>query len=99
MSKAKAEELGLPWLAEIGAHGAWPARTTRCSPSRPTRSRQPGKEGIEPADLDLVEINEAFASVGIQSMRELGWTRTGSTSTAARSRWATRSACPVPGSS
>jgi acetyl-CoA C-acetyltransferase len=23
-------------------------------------------------DLDLVEVNEAFASVGIQSMRELG---------------------------
>ncbi|MDQ3592766.1 MAG: acetyl-CoA C-acyltransferase, partial [Actinomycetota bacterium] len=30
------------------------------------------KEGIEPADLDLVEINEAFAAVGIASARELG---------------------------
>src|SRR4029079_14589653 len=30
------------------------------------------KEGIKPADLDLVEINEAFAAVGIVSARELG---------------------------
>ena len=30
------------------------------------------KEGIEPASLDLVEINEAFAAVGIASTRELG---------------------------
>ncbi len=45
----------------------------RCSRSPPTRSRPPlAKEGLSPADLDLVEINEAFASVGIQSMRDLG---------------------------
>ena len=37
------------------------------------------------ADLDLVEINEAFAAVAIQSMRDLGIDRTRSTSTAARS--------------
>ncbi|HET8616500.1 MAG TPA: acetyl-CoA C-acyltransferase, partial [Actinomycetales bacterium] len=30
------------------------------------------RAGLEAGDLDLVEINEAFASVGIQSMRELG---------------------------
>ncbi|MBU4433665.1 MAG: acetyl-CoA C-acyltransferase, partial [Alphaproteobacteria bacterium] len=30
------------------------------------------KEGITPADLDLVEINEAFAAVGIVSTRKLG---------------------------
>ncbi len=30
------------------------------------------KEGITPSDLDLVEINEAFAAVGIVSARELG---------------------------
>jgi acetyl-CoA C-acetyltransferase len=30
------------------------------------------KEGIKPGDLDLVEINEAFAAVGIVSARELG---------------------------
>ena len=30
------------------------------------------KEGIKPSDLDLLEINEAFAAVGIASARELG---------------------------
>ena len=30
------------------------------------------KEGITPADLDLVEINEAFAAVGLASAKELG---------------------------
>jgi len=30
------------------------------------------REGLSPQDLDLIEINEAFASVAIQSMRELG---------------------------
>jgi acetyl-CoA C-acetyltransferase len=30
------------------------------------------KEGITPADLDLVEINEAFAAVGLASTKELG---------------------------
>ena len=73
MSKAKAEELGLEWLAEIGAHGRSPAPTRRCSCSRPTRPRKAcEKEGISPADLDLVEFNEAFAAVGIDSARELG---------------------------
>jgi acetyl-CoA C-acetyltransferase len=30
------------------------------------------KEGIAVADLDLIEINEAFAAVGIESTKELG---------------------------
>ncbi|MDT7655662.1 MAG: acetyl-CoA C-acetyltransferase, partial [Pseudonocardiales bacterium] len=30
------------------------------------------KDGIEPADLDLIEINEAFAAVGVVSTRKLG---------------------------
>jgi acetyl-CoA C-acetyltransferase len=30
------------------------------------------KDGLSTADLDLVEINEAFAAVGIQSTKELG---------------------------
>jgi acetyl-CoA C-acetyltransferase len=38
MSKAKAEELGLTWLAEIGAHGIVAGRTTRCTRSPRTRS-------------------------------------------------------------
>ena len=73
MSKAKALELGLSWLAEIGAHGmvAGPDSTLQTQPSAAIR-KACAREGIEPADLDLVEINEAFASVGIKSMRDLG---------------------------
>ena len=73
MSKAKAEELGLTWLAEIGAHGqvAGPDSTLQLQPAAAT-AKACEKEGITPADLDLVEFNEAFAAVGIASARELG---------------------------
>jgi acetyl-CoA C-acetyltransferase len=73
MSKAKAEELGLEWLAEIGAHGmvAGPDSTLQMQPANAT-AKACAKEGIEPSDLDLVEFNEAFAAVGIASARELG---------------------------
>ena len=73
MSKAKAEELGLEWLAEVGAHGqvAGPDSTLQLQPAAAT-AKACAREGIEPADLDLVEFNEAFAAVGISSARELG---------------------------
>ena len=73
MSKAKADELGLTWLAEIGAHGmvAGPDSTLQMQPARAT-AKALEKEGITASDLDLVEFNEAFAAVGIQSTRELG---------------------------
>jgi acetyl-CoA C-acetyltransferase len=74
MSKAKAEELGLEWLAEIGAQGMV------AGPDDSSLHEQPAnaiiaacrKAGIEPTDLDLVEINEAFAAVGVVSARKLG---------------------------
>jgi acetyl-CoA C-acetyltransferase len=73
MSKAKAEELGLSWLAEIGAHGvvAGPDASLHEQPANAIAAAC-AKEGIEPTDLDLVEINEAFAAVGIVSTRKLG---------------------------
>jgi len=73
MSKAKAEELGLTWLAEIGAHGvvAGPDSTLQSQPAQAI-ARACAKEGITPADLDLVEINEAFAAVGLASTKQLG---------------------------
>jgi acetyl-CoA C-acetyltransferase len=73
MSRAKAEELGLAWLAEIGAHGvvAGPDASLQSQPANAIKAAL-AKESIDVVDLDLVEINEAFASVGIQSMRELG---------------------------
>jgi acetyl-CoA C-acetyltransferase len=73
MSAAKAEELGLTVLAEIGAHGvvAGPDATLQQQPSRAI-AKACAREGIDPKDLDLVELNEAFAAVGIVSTRELG---------------------------
>jgi acetyl-CoA C-acetyltransferase len=73
MSKAKAEELGLTWIAEIGAHGvvAGPDSSLQQQPAHAI-ARACQKEGITPADLDLVEINEAFAAVGLASTKELG---------------------------
>ena len=73
MSKTKAEELGLTWLAEIGAHGvvAGPDSTLQSQPAQAI-TRACAKEGITPADLDLVEINEAFAAVGLASTKALG---------------------------
>jgi acetyl-CoA C-acetyltransferase len=73
MSKAKAEELGLTWLAEIGASGqvAGPDSTLQLQPANAI-AKACKKEGIDPSGLDLVEINEAFAAVGIASSRQLG---------------------------
>jgi acetyl-CoA C-acetyltransferase len=73
MSKAKAEELGLDWLAEIGAHGnvAGPDNSLHAQPANAIRQAL-GKAGLAVDDLDLIEINEAFAAVAVQSMRELG---------------------------
>ncbi|WP_086709934.1 acetyl-CoA C-acetyltransferase, partial [Streptomyces antimycoticus] len=63
MSKAKAEELGLEWIAEIGAHGnvAGPDNSLQSQPSNAI-AHALGKEGLTVDDLDLIEINEAFAA-------------------------------------
>ena len=73
MSRAKAEQLGAPILAEIGAHGtvAGPDPSLLSQPSNAIRKAL-GREGRTPDDVDLFEINEAFAVVAIQSMRDLG---------------------------
>jgi acetyl-CoA C-acetyltransferase len=73
MSRAMAEELGLTWLAEIGAHGvvAGPDASLHEQPANAIKAAL-AREGLQPGDLDLVEINEAFAAVGLVSQRELG---------------------------
>ena len=73
MSKTKAQELGLAWIAEVGAHGvvAGPDSTLQSQPARAI-AKACEKEGLTPADLDVVEINEAFAAVGLASTKELG---------------------------
>ena len=59
--------------ARSSATARWPAPTRRCSrsrrvPSRP-RSRRPASRS---SDIDLFELNEAFAAVGLASMADLG---------------------------
>ncbi|MET9093849.1 acetyl-CoA C-acetyltransferase [Streptomyces cyaneofuscatus] len=75
MSKAKAQELGLEWIAEIGAHGnvAGPDNSLQSQPSNAIKHALK-KDGLAVEDLDLIEINEAFAAVAVQSMKDLGVT-------------------------
>jgi acetyl-CoA C-acetyltransferase len=75
MSKAKAQELGVEWLAEIGAHGnvAGPDNSLQSQPSNAIQHALK-KAGLTVDDLDLIEINEAFAAVAVQSMKDLGVT-------------------------
>ncbi|MFC0446879.1 acetyl-CoA C-acetyltransferase [Rhodococcus jostii] len=73
MSKERAEAEGLTWLAEIGEHGmvAGPDSGLQLQPSGAI-TKACDAAGISPTELDLIEINEAFAAVGIASTRELG---------------------------
>ena len=74
MSKAKARELGLSWLAEIGSYGtvAGPDASLLLQPANAIRDalRRDGSVTVE--QLDAVEMNEAFASVALVSARDLG---------------------------
>ncbi|WP_181773599.1 acetyl-CoA C-acetyltransferase [Amycolatopsis pittospori] len=72
-SKAKAEELGLTALAEIGAHGvvSGPDASLHEQPSNAILAAL-AKEKLTADALDLIEINEAFAAVGLVSADKLG---------------------------
>ncbi|MEE6175654.1 acetyl-CoA C-acetyltransferase [Mycobacterium sp. 050134] len=73
MKKEKAQQLGLSWLAEIGAHGvvAGPDSTLQSQPANAIK-KAIGREGISVDQLGVIEINEAFAAVALASTRELG---------------------------
>jgi acetyl-CoA C-acetyltransferase len=73
MSAEAAAAAGATVLAEVGAHGvvAGPDNSLHSQPSHAIR-RALVKAGLTAADLDLIEINEAFAAVAIQSVRDLG---------------------------
>jgi len=73
MSKDKAAELGLTYLAEIGRHGnvAGPDASLHEQPANAI-AQALEREGLTADQLDLVEINEAFAAVGLVSARKLG---------------------------
>ena len=73
MNKDKAIELGLSWLVEIGAHGvvAGPDSTLQSQPANAIK-KAIVREGISVDQLDVIEMNEAFAAVALASTRELG---------------------------
>jgi acetyl-CoA C-acetyltransferase len=73
MSAEAAAAAGATVLAEVGAHGvvAGPDNSLHSQPSHAIQ-RALAKAGLDAGDLDLIEINEAFAAVAIQSMRDLG---------------------------
>jgi acetyl-CoA C-acetyltransferase len=73
MNKDKAIELGLTWLVEIGAHGvvAGPDSTLQSQPANAIK-KAVDREGITIDQLDVIEINEAFAAVALASTKELG---------------------------
>ena len=74
MSKEKAAELGLTPLAEIVAHG------NVAGPDNPSLHAQPAqaieqalkKAELSASDIDVAELNEAFAAVGLVSAKQLG---------------------------
>ena len=73
MSRAKAEELGITPLGELVSYGqvAGPDASLLTQPARAI-AQACAKAGLTPAELDLFEINEAFAAVGLASTDELG---------------------------
>jgi acetyl-CoA C-acetyltransferase len=74
MDKGRAEQRGLPWLAEIGRYGtvAGPDPSLLHQPANAIRDALRRDGTVDAVGLDLIEINEAFAGVALASMRELG---------------------------
>lgn len=72
-SRAWAEANGHAWLAvvESSGHVAGPDNSLHSQPSNAITAAL-GRQQWDAASLDLIEINEAFAAVGIQSTRDLG---------------------------
>ena len=73
MSRAKADELGIEPLAEVVGYGmvAGPDVSLLHQPSRAIKKAL-DRAGMSIGDVDLFELNEAFAAVGVASMRDLG---------------------------
>ena len=73
MSRAAAERLGAPILAEIGYHGvvAGPDASLQAQPANAI-AKALARAGLDASALNLVEINEAFASVALHSTKLLG---------------------------
>lgn len=74
VSEVAAERLGLAPIARVEATAfvAGPDTHLHSQPARAIGAALAKTDGITLADLSIVEINEAFAAVGVQSTRELG---------------------------
>lgn len=74
MSKAEAERRGVEPLGEFVSYGMVAGPDNASLLHQPSRAAMLAAEkaGITVADLDLLELNEAFAAVGIASTAELG---------------------------
>jgi acetyl-CoA C-acetyltransferase len=73
MSKAKADELGVSPLGEVVGYGqvAGPGTSLLTQPSQAI-FKALGRAGLAVSDIDLFELNEAFAAVAIAATAELG---------------------------
>jgi len=73
-SRAFAEEKGLEYLAVVGKPGqvAGPDNSLHSQPSNAIK-RALANAGWKAEDLDFIEINEAFGSVAVQSLKELSY--------------------------
>ncbi|MCA4132853.1 acetyl-CoA C-acetyltransferase [Arthrobacter sp. M4] len=73
-SRAYAEEHGLDYLALVGTPGqvAGPDNSLHSQPANAIK-RAVERAGWRMTDLDFIEINEAFGSVAVQSLKELGY--------------------------
>ena len=74
MSKREAEKRGVKPLGEFVSYGMVAGPDNASLLHQPSRSimKALDRAGKKVSDIDLFEINEAFAAVGIASMRELG---------------------------
>ncbi len=100
MRLSEAERRGLAPLAAIRGHASF-ADAPNLFPTAPVGAvkRLMQRTGWSLGEVDLFEVNEAFAVVGMAAMRDLDLSTSASTSTAAPVRWAIRSARPARGSS
>ncbi len=76
MSKKAAEARGVKPLGEVVSYGmvAGPDNASLLHQPSNAIMKALGRAGMKVSDINLFEINEAFAAVGIASMKELGIT-------------------------
>lgn len=74
MDRDDAESRGIPWLAEIVSYGtvAGPDASLLHQPANAIEDALARVDGITVADLDVIELNEAFASIALASAQKLG---------------------------